>query len=126
MMKRKLMEMAESICINAKVQRPGVCNAMETMLVHENIAGVFLPRIAEKFIQEGVELRGCERTREIIPDVKAAHEADWYEEYLDLILSVKVVSNMEEAVSHIEKYGSMHTESIITENYSNSSILLSK
>ncbi len=114
------MEMAESICINAKVQRPGVCNAMETMLVHENIAGVFLPRIAEKFIQEGVELRGCERTREIIPDVKAAHEADWYEEYLDLILSVKVVSNMEEAVSHIEKYGSMHTESIITENYSNS------
>lgn len=113
-------EMAERICINAKVQRPGVCNSMETMLVHENIAGVFLPGIAEKFSREGVEIRGCERTREIIPDVKAASEADWYEEYLDLILSVKIVANMEEAISHIEKYGSMHTESIITESYTNS------
>lgn len=112
--------MAERICVNAKVERPGVCNAMETMLVHENIAGKFLPRIAKRFAEEGVELRGCERTREIVPGMKKAEEADWYEEYLDLILSVKVVKDIDEAINHIEKYGSMHTESIITENYTNS------
>lgn len=113
-------DMAESICINAKVQRPGVCNAMETMLVHENIAETFLPRITKAFYEEGVELRGCERTREIVPEVLEARENDWYVEYLDLILNVKVVKNMYDAIKHIEKYGSMHTESIITQNYSNS------
>jgi glutamate-5-semialdehyde dehydrogenase len=113
-------EMAERVCLNAKVQRPGVCNAMETMLVHEKIAKKFLPAAAKRFEEEGVELRGCERTRKILPGIKKAGESDWHEEYLDLILSVKVVKDIDEAIGHIEKYGSMHTESIITENYTNS------
>jgi glutamate-5-semialdehyde dehydrogenase len=112
--------MAESVCLNAKVQRPGVCNAMETMLVHEKIAKKFLPGVAKRLEEEGVELRGCERTRKILPGIKKAGESDWHEEYLDLILSVKVVKDIDEAIGHIEKYGSMHTESIITENYTNS------
>ncbi len=112
-------DMAEKISLNAKVSRPGVCNALETLLVHENIAPSFLPRMARAFEAAGVELRGCAATREIIPGVKEATEADWYEEYLDLILSVKVVSGLEEAIAHIEKYGSMHTESIITQDYGN-------
>ncbi|MCL4243933.1 MAG: glutamate-5-semialdehyde dehydrogenase [Candidatus Dadabacteria bacterium] len=112
-------DMAESICLNAKVSRPGVCNALETLLVHENIAPGFLPRMARAFEAAGVELRGCAATKAIIPWVKEATEADWYEEYLDLILSVKVVSGLEEAIAHIEKYGSMHTESIITQDYGN-------
>ncbi len=113
-------EMAEDICINAKVQRPGVCNSMETMLVHENIAESFLPKVSKAFSENNVELRGCERTREIIPEITQANENDWYEEYLDLILSVKVVKDMNDAIAHIEKYGSMHTESIITQSYANS------
>jgi len=112
--------MAESVCLNAKVQRPGVCNSMETMIVHEKIAKKFLPSVAKRFEEEGVELRGCERTRKILPGIKKAGEADWHEEYLDLILSVKIVKDIDEAIGHIEKYGSMHTESIITENYTNS------
>ncbi len=118
-------KMAERICINAKVQRPGVCNAMETLLVHENIAESFLPFIVKRFEEAGVEIRGCERTREIVPWVKEATEDDWYTEYLDLVLSVKVVKNLDEAVSHIEKYGSMHTEAIITQDYTNSQRFLS-
>ena len=114
------LDMAESICINAKVQRPGVCNSMETMLVHENIAESYLPKVSKAFFDKGVELRGCKRTREIVPEVAHAKENDWYEEYLDLILSVKVVKDMEDAIEHIEKYGSMHTESIITQSYANS------
>ena len=112
-------DMAESICLNAKVSRPGVCNALETLLVHEKIAPDFLPRMARAYEAAGVELRGCAATKELIPGVKEATEADWYEEYLDLILSVKVVSGLEEAIAHIEKYGSMHTESIITQDYAN-------
>lgn len=114
------LDMAEKICINAKVDRPGVCNSMETMLVHEGIAHKFLPRIAKRFTDEGVELRGCDRTREIVTGINKASESDWYEEYLDLILSVRVVGDIDEAISHIEKYGSMHTDSIVTENYTNS------
>ncbi len=114
------LDMAKSICINAKVQRPGVCNSMETMLVHENIAESFLPIISKAFSENNVELRGCKKTKEIIPEVIEANENDWFEEYLDLILSVKVVKDMEDAIEHIEKYGSMHTESIITQSYSNS------
>ncbi len=113
-------DMAESICINAKVQRPGVCNSMETMLVHKNIAKSFLPKASRSFIDKGVELRGCSRTKEIVPEVTEAKEDDWSQEYLDLILSVKVVDSMEDAISHIEKYGSMHTESIVTKDYANS------
>lgn len=114
------LNMAESICVNAKVQRPGVCNSMETMLVHEKIAETFLPKVCKALIDKGVELRGCQRTKEIVPEVQNATENDWYEEYLDLILSVKVVKDLNKAVEHIEKYGSMHTETIVTESYANS------
>lgn len=113
------LEMATQICLNAKVQRPGVCNAMETLLVHEKVAGRFLPKIAETFQKEGVELRGCPRTRKILSGIREAKEEDWYEEYLDLILSIKVVKRIEEAMDHIATYGSLHTESIVTSDYQN-------
>ncbi len=108
---------AIDICVNSKAQRPGVCNALETMLVHEEIAGDFLPEAAEAFLKAGVELRGCEKTRSIIPDITPATEEDWPAEFLDLILAVKTVSSMEEACIHIDKYGSNHTETIITKDY---------
>lgn len=111
------MEMAKKICLNAKVQRPGVCNAMETLLVHEKIAGDFLPGMAEAFRREGVELRGCEKTRALVPDCKPATEDDWYAEYLDLILAVRVVPDMDEAIRHITQYSSQHTEAIVTKDY---------
>ncbi|MEM4409937.1 MAG: glutamate-5-semialdehyde dehydrogenase, partial [Candidatus Caldarchaeum sp.] len=107
------------ICINAKVQRPGVCNAVETILVHRNIAHEFVPLLIEEMVKKGVEVRGCANTLLIDPRVKAATEDDWYEEYLDLILSLRVVADIDEAISHIEKYGSLHTESIITKDYAN-------
>jgi len=113
------LDMAVQICINAKVQRPGVCNAMETLLVHKSAAGVFLPAVAEALEKAGVVLRGCERTRAILPGLDAATERDWHEEYLDLILAVKVVDGMDEAIRHIETYGSLHTESIVTRDYDN-------
>lgn len=113
------LEMAVRICINAKVQRPGVCNAMETLLIHKKVAGGFLPRIGEALQKEGVELRGCSRAREILSSIKEANEEDWYQEYLDLILSIKVVTGIEEAMKHIATYGSLHTESILTSNYEN-------
>ena len=108
---------AEEICFNAKVQRPGVCNAMETLLVHEKVAPRFLPSMLGRFKEAGVEIRGCAKTLQIFQGISAAQESDWSEEYLDLILSVKVVSSMDEAIEHIEVYGSNHTEAIITENY---------
>ena len=113
------LKMAEEICFNAKVQRPGVCNAMETMLVHKAVAEDFLPAMSKRFSDAGVELRGCNETQKILPFAKPAAEDDWYAEYLDLILSVKVVNNVTEAISHIAKYGSLHTESIITRDYNN-------
>jgi glutamate-5-semialdehyde dehydrogenase len=112
-------EMALRICLNAKVQRPGVCNAMETLLVHERIAGGFLPKIAEALRKEGVELRGCPQTRKILSGIKEAKEEDWYEEYLNLILSIRVVKGMEDALKHIATYGSLHTEAILTSDYQN-------
>jgi glutamate-5-semialdehyde dehydrogenase len=112
-------DMAESICINAKVQRPGVCNAMETLLVHKDAAPGFLPRMAEAFARHQVELRGCEQTRRILPRIKAATEEDWSAEYLDLILAVKIVGDMDEAIAHIQAFGSDHTEVIVTRNYFN-------
>ena len=118
--------MAESICMNAKVQRPGVCNAMETLLVHEAVAESFLPRVAKSLSEAGVELRGCQRTQTILPGVKEAAEADWFEEYLDLILAVRVVPNMAGAIEHIEAYGSMHTEAIITTDYQRAHQFLQK
>lgn len=114
------LDMAEKICFNAKVQRPGVCNAMETLLVHKKIAKEFLPTMGKKYQDAKVELRGCEETRKILPFAKPAAEEDWSAEYLDLILAVKVVKDMDEAINHIAKYGSLHTESIITKDYSNS------
>lgn len=113
------MGMAERIAFNAKVERPGVCNAMETLLVHENIAREFLPRIYKKYTDALVEMRGCPETRRILNDVKEASEEDWSAEYLDLIVSIKVVAGFPDAVRHIEKYGSLHTESIVTSDYSN-------
>ncbi|SHF03448.1 glutamate-5-semialdehyde dehydrogenase [Desulfacinum infernum DSM 9756] len=110
-------DMAERVCLNAKVQRPGVCNAMETLLVHRKIAPTFLPRMAEAFRREGVELRGCPATRDLVPDCTPATEEDWAAEYLDLILAVRVVESMDEAIRHITRYGSAHTEAILTENF---------
>jgi glutamate-5-semialdehyde dehydrogenase len=110
---------AYPICHNAKVQRPGVCNAMETLLVDAAIAETFLPEMVKRFQESGVEIRGCPRTMKFAPAVSiAATEDDWHAEFLDLILAVKVVDTLEEAIDHIERYGSNHTEAIITENYS--------
>ena len=120
------MEMAVNICFNAKVQRPGVCNAMETLLVHKDIARKFLPRVAGKLQEAGVILRGCEKTRAILKNIEAATEDDWFAEYLDLILAIRVVENIDEAIAHIEKYGSLHTESIITNDYNNSQRFLNE
>ena len=114
------LEMAERICFNAKVQRPSVCNAMETLLVHEAIAPQFLPPMIAKFQAAGVEIRGCDRTRALAQGVKKAAEADWSAEFLDLILAVRVVADLDEAIDHIERYGSEHTESIVTTNYQKS------
>ncbi|MCU0586834.1 MAG: glutamate-5-semialdehyde dehydrogenase [Syntrophobacteraceae bacterium] len=108
------LDMAESVCLNAKVQRPGTCNAMETLLVHEAVAGAFLPRVAESFRKAGVELRGCPATRRLVPDCKEATEEDWAAEYLDYILAVRIVGSMEEAMEHIATHGSRHTEAIVT------------
>jgi glutamate-5-semialdehyde dehydrogenase len=114
------------ICLNSKVQRPGVCNAMETMLVHEEIAESFLPEMCGRFKEKGVEIRGCPRTVSLIPETKEAVESDWPAEFLDLILAVKIVTGMEETFAHIEKYGSNHTEAIMTDNYARAREFLEK
>ena len=111
------LDMAETVCMNAKVQRPGVCNAMETLLVHEKVAKAFLPRVARALEAAKVELRGCPHTLAILPHIKAATPDDWGMEFLDLILAVRVVPDMATAVQHIETYGSQHTEAIITSDY---------
>ena len=110
------LEEGAKIALNAKVQRPGVCNAMETLLVDRKVAGEFLPVIKEMMEKEGVELRGCEITLEYI-DIKPATEEDWHTEYLDKVLSIRVVDNLEDAIEHIETYGSGHSDSIVTDNY---------
>jgi len=112
------LAMAEEIAFNAKVERPGVCNAMETLLIHEKIAPTFLPAVAAQLEQAGVELRGCPKSLALWPSMKKASEEDWNTEYLDLILSVRVVADMEEALDHIARHGSGLAEAIITENYS--------
>ena len=108
---------AINIVFNAKTSRCGTCNTVETLLIHQNRAAELLPNIAAKLAEKNVELRGCERTREILPDIQAACEEDWTTEYLALILSIKIVDDFGAAVSHINQYGSHHTDSIITENY---------
>jgi len=114
------LEMAERICFNAKVQRPSVCNAMETLLVHEAIAPMFLPAMIEKYQYAKVEVRGCAKTCALVPGLALAAEADWSTEYLELIVSVRIVKDMDEAIGHIEQYGSEHTESIVTNSYQKS------
>ncbi len=110
------LAMALDITDNAKCQRPGVCNAIETLLVHEKVAADFLPRMAERLGAKGVELRGDDAARAIVPAMKTATEDDWYAEYLDLILAVRVVKSLDEAIAHIDTYGSHHSDAIITDN----------
>lgn len=111
------LAMAEEIAFNAKCHRYGVCNAMETLLVHANIAKQFLPKMAERFIKEGVELRGCDETLRILPDINRATEVDWDTEYLAAILSIRVVEDVDAAMLHIHQHSSAHTETIVTQNY---------
>ncbi|RLD18395.1 MAG: glutamate-5-semialdehyde dehydrogenase [Caldiserica bacterium] len=113
------IDMAVRITLNAKVQRPGVCNAIETLLVHESIASEFLPKVQSELEKHNVELRGCEKTRKILTSIKDATEEDWWTEYLDLILSIKIVESVDEAISHINFYGSKHSEAIVTNNNEN-------
>ena len=108
------LDMAERIALNAKVQRPSVCNAMETLLVHEAVAPRFLPEVIGKLRERGVEIRACDKTRSLLDGVAPASEEDWHEEYLDLVLAVRVVADMDEAIEHIRQYGSDHTETIVT------------
>jgi len=108
---------AIDIIINAKCQRPGTCNAAEKVLVHRGIASEFIPKAIDALRSHGVEVRGCEETRKIVPDVVPATEEDWYTEYLDLIIAFKVVSGLEEAIDHINKYGTKHSDSILTADF---------
>ncbi len=110
------LNMAIEICYDAKVQYPAVCNAMDTLLVHQDIAEQFLPQIAQKYEEVKVELRGDTKTRKILPEIKKASEKDWQTEYLDLILSIKIVESLQEAIDHINNFGSHHTDGIITKN----------
>ncbi|MBI1936328.1 glutamate-5-semialdehyde dehydrogenase [Candidatus Woesearchaeota archaeon] len=123
--KKADLRKAIDICFDAKCQYPAVCNAMETMLVHKDIAKRFLPLIIEKFRNSGVELRGDEATRKIGKTVKPASEKEWATEYNDLVLSVKIVGSLSEAISHINKYGSKHTDAIVTESKPNAEAFMS-
>ena len=111
------LDLAYRVCFNAKVQRPGTCNAMETLLVHKDVASSFLPKMAKLLQDAGVEIRGCDATRRLVPSASVAKEPDWATEYLDLILSVKIVDDVEEAIKHIQQYGSGHSEAILTRSY---------
>jgi glutamate-5-semialdehyde dehydrogenase len=108
--------MAVKIAFNAKVQRPAVCNAMETLLIHKDIAAAVLPQLCKLYFDAGVEVRGCHIAKNIVPQMKDAVEEDWNSEYHDLILSVKVVESLDEAIAHINKYGSQHSDAIVTDN----------
>ncbi len=110
-------EMAVAVTVNAKVQKPATCNAMETLLVHEKIAKTFLPKVAKELSRQGVTIKGCPKTAAVLKDVKKATGDDWFAEYLDLTLAVKVVKDMDEAIGHIRTYGSSHTDAIITASY---------
>jgi glutamate-5-semialdehyde dehydrogenase len=111
------LKRAVDIIINAKCQRPGTCNAEEKLLVHKNVAKQFLPTMVEALVKNGVEVRGCKKTVKIVPKVKPATEEDWGTEYLDLIIGIKVVEDLDEAISHINKYGTKHSESILTADF---------
>jgi glutamate-5-semialdehyde dehydrogenase len=120
------LDRAVAITVNAKTQRPGVCNAVESLLVHERVAEKFLPLAGKELLKRGVEIRGDKKTCEIIPGAVPATEEDWATEFLDLILAVKTVSSMDEAIGHIQTYGSGHSEAILTENYSNAQAFLDR
>lgn len=120
------LESAYNIALNAKIQRPGVCNAMETLLVHRDIAPDFLPKLISALTDQGVEVRGCKKTTMYSTLVKTANHKDWETEYLDLILAIKVVNSVEEAVEHINCYGTGHSEAIITDSYQNSRLFLNQ
>lgn len=111
------LAMAQTICFNAKVQRPATCNAMETLLIHQNSARALLTELVPKLKEAGVEVRGCPKTCQVVPEAKPASEEDYGTEFLDLILAVKIVKSMEEAMEHIARYGSRHTEAIVTRDY---------
>ena len=111
------IDTASAVCENAKVQRPGVCNAMETLLVHRDVADKFLPGFLARLARQGVELRGDEAVRALYPDAGAATEEDWHAEYLDLVLAVRTVDSLDAAIEHIQTYGSDHTESIVTNDH---------
>lgn len=113
------LDMASNIAFNSKTEKYAVCNALETLLVHAEIAAEFLPVIAQRYQQAGVQLRGCEQTRTFLPDVSPATEEDWYEEYLGPTLAIRTVSDLETAIAHINQYGSQHTDCIVTANYQN-------
>jgi glutamate-5-semialdehyde dehydrogenase len=117
---------ALAIAVNAKTQRYGVCNAMETLLVASNIAADILPDLATIYAEKGVELRGCEQTRAVLADIAEASEDDWQTEYLAPILSIKVVADMDAAIDHIDKYSSRHTDAIVTEDFSRARAFLSR
>lgn len=120
------LDMAREICFNAKVQRPGVCNAMETMLVHKKVAPSFLPGMIEAFKDAEVEIRACRDTLRLVPGLRLAEDKDWPAEFLDLILAVKIVRDMDEALDFIDRYGSNHTEAIVTKDYGRSKEFLEK
>ena len=111
------LQMAEDICFNSKVQRPGTCNAMETMLVDEKVARKFLPAMIKRLKKAKVKLKGCPKTRRIDKSIAAAVDEDFHTEYVDLILNVKVVKDMDAAMDHIAEYSSSHTEAIVTDDY---------
>ena len=120
------LEMAKNIVINAKTSRPGVCNAEEKLIVNESIAEKFLPIIVSALREKGVEVRGDEKSRKIIADIKEATEEDWGREYLDFIISIKIVKDIDEAINHINKYGTGHSEAIVTRDYDNSQRFLQR
>ena len=120
------LDMAVEICYDAKVQYPAVCNAMETLLVHRDVAERFLPRIGQRYREAHVEMRGDSATRRILPDIGEATEEDWRTEYLDLIISIKVVNSLQEAIDHANRYSSHHTDGIITQNEENARKFLSE
>ncbi len=120
------VDMARAIVYNAKTDRPGVCNAVETVLIHQEIAEQVLPPTAQDLKEAGVTLKGCARSRAIFSEMEEAEQADWATEYLDLVLAVKIVNSLDEAIQHIQDYGTLHSEAIITENYTTARTFLSR
>ena len=111
------LSMAQRISFNAKVQRPSTCNAVETLLVHEKVAKKFLPALAAEFVEAKVEMRGCVKTCQMVPEAKPADQEDFGHEFLDLIIAIKVVKDIDDAMDHIHQFGSRHTETIVTNDY---------